>query len=67
MFTLVEGHPNIDAIIFYALASSMLAASGIDPRLTPCKCGISAVRDQASRFNGRKRPSRQPRQQFQSA
>jgi hypothetical protein len=27
MFALVEGHPNIDVIIFYVLASAILAAT----------------------------------------
>ena len=27
MIALVEGHPNIDAIVFYVLASAILAAS----------------------------------------
>ncbi len=27
MFALVEGHPNIDVMIFYALASAILAAT----------------------------------------
>ena len=26
MFALVEGHPNIDAVVFYVFASSLLAA-----------------------------------------
>jgi len=27
MLALVEGHPNIDALVFYALASAILAAT----------------------------------------
>ena len=27
MFTLVEGHPNIDVMIFYMLGSAILAAT----------------------------------------
>jgi hypothetical protein len=27
MLALVEGHPNIDAIVFYVLAAAMLAAA----------------------------------------
>jgi hypothetical protein len=27
MLALVEGHPNIDAIVFYVLASAILAAT----------------------------------------
>jgi hypothetical protein len=27
MFALVEGHPNIDVMIFYMLASALLAAT----------------------------------------